>query len=174
MRLGYRLAVIAQAPFLFSMAGLSLSLAGLAGLVAGLRRGADLPPIEWFRLREIVEFSFATALLSLSVFPLAELAGDAAVGLRLVGALGVAYMVVVIAFLEARRRRHGIRLRDSPGWVAIALGLDAAIIVAAVMTLATGSTGTAELMFLALLARPMAAFLLVLAGLGERRTPPIQ
>jgi hypothetical protein len=164
--------VIAQAPFLFSIAGLSLSLAGLAGLVAGLRRGTDLPPIEWFRLREIVEFSFATALLSLTTFPLAELSGDDATALRLLGVLTVGYMVLVIALLEVRRRRHGIRLRDSPGWVAIALALDAAIVAAGVVTLATGNVGTAELLLLALLARPMAAFLLVLANLGQRGEPP--
>jgi hypothetical protein len=44
--------VIPEAPFLFSIAMLSASLAGLAGLVAGLRRRSDVRPIDPFRLRE--------------------------------------------------------------------------------------------------------------------------
>ena len=55
--------MIPEAPFLFSIAGLSPSLAGLPGLVAVLRRGADLRPMDAFWLREIVEFAFANIVL---------------------------------------------------------------------------------------------------------------
>ena len=55
--------MIPEAPFLFSIAGLSPSLAGLPGLVAVLRRGADLRPMDAFWLREIVEFAFANIAL---------------------------------------------------------------------------------------------------------------
>ena len=56
-------AVIPEAPFLFSIAGMSASLAGLPGLVAALRRGDDLLPMDAFWLREIVEFAFANIVL---------------------------------------------------------------------------------------------------------------
>ena len=61
--------MIPEAPFFFSIAALSGSLAGLAGLVAGLRRGSDMPGHDLFRLREIVEFSFANVLLAISTIP---------------------------------------------------------------------------------------------------------
>lgn len=53
--------VITELPFLLSIAALSLSLAGLAGLVAGLRRSDGPRPIDRFRLREIVEFALPPA-----------------------------------------------------------------------------------------------------------------
>ena len=164
--------VIAQAPFLFSVAGLSLSLAGLAGLVAGLRRGSELRPIELFRLREIVEFSFATALVALSAVPLSEFTGDVVVTMQLLGAIGVVYVLFVLVTLDARRRRHHLGIRESPGWLAAVLGINLVAVASGVVALLTGSVGAAEVMLLALLARPMAAFLLVLGGLGQPSGPP--
>jgi hypothetical protein len=53
--------VIPEPPFLFAIAGLSASLAGLArlvagpaGLVAGLRRGAELRPMDAFTHPRVV------------------------------------------------------------------------------------------------------------------------
>lgn len=60
--------MIPEAPFFFSIAALSGSLAGLAGLVAGLRRGSDMPGHDLFRLREIVEFSFANVARPMLAF----------------------------------------------------------------------------------------------------------
>ena len=76
--------MIPEAPFLFSIAAVSASLAGLAGLVAGLRRGADFRPMDLFRLREIVEFAFANVLLALSTIPAALILGDTSSALRVV------------------------------------------------------------------------------------------
>ena len=83
--------MIPDLPFLLSIAALSGSLAGLAGLVGGLRRGEGLRPIDRFRLREIVEFAFANTLLALSMVPLANLLSsvDAAVRVVAAAALGV-------------------------------------------------------------------------------------
>jgi hypothetical protein len=123
-------------------------------------------------LREIVEFAFATSLLALGTIPMAELAGDSVVAFRLLGAFGVAYIVLVIVVLEVRRRGSRLELRASPAWIASALVLNLAVLGAGLVALATGSAAIGEFMLLGLLARPMAAFLLVLARLGQTGAPP--
>jgi len=61
-----------QAAFLFSIAGLSLSLAGFSGLVAAFKRGAPLNPIDAFRLRELPEMALATTFLAVLTIPLID------------------------------------------------------------------------------------------------------
>ena len=68
--------------FAMSVASLSGGLAGLAGLVAGLRRGAAAQPLDSLRLREIVEFAFANILFALSVQPLTIILGSLKSALR--------------------------------------------------------------------------------------------
>jgi hypothetical protein len=152
--------VLPEAPFLFSIAGLSASLAGLAGLVAALRRGTDLRPIDAFRLREIVEFSFANILFAVGIIPLTQLVAppDA---LRLAAILALAYIVASIAILARRTQRLAISLTRA--WAALALGALIAHVVAAIAVIATGSMAAFEVMLVSMLARPMGAFLLVLA-----------
>jgi hypothetical protein len=58
--------VIPEAPYLFSVAALSVTLAGFAGLVAAFRRGSELTPIDIYRLRQIAEFGLGDALIALS------------------------------------------------------------------------------------------------------------
>jgi hypothetical protein len=73
--------VIPEAPFVFSIAALSVTLAGFAGLVAAFRRGGDWTAITVFRLREIAEFGFGNALLALVLIPLSATTGDVATAL---------------------------------------------------------------------------------------------
>lgn len=154
--------VIPEAPFLFSIAGISASLAGLAGLVAGLRRGADVRPIDLYRLREIVEFAFANVLLALSTIPMVLIVGNTSDALRIGAWAALAYSIVHVAVLIGRSRRHA--LPRSRAWYVGAGTLDTAILVTFLATVVSGTFGAYEALLLVLLVRPMLAFLLVLAS----------
>jgi hypothetical protein len=160
--------VIAEAAYIFSISALSLTLSGFAGLVAALRRGGELRPMDVFRLREIPEFGFATAILALLLVPLSATLGDAAAAVRVGGAIALAYIVAVAVLLAIRARALGI-----PGVRSLALAyvipLDAAIVTSAAVCIASGSVAAYEWLLLFLLARPMVAFLLVLASFGDRQ-----
>ena len=102
--------MIAEAPFVFSVGALNLSLAGLAGLVATLRRGnaGELEAIDRYRLREIVEFSFANALFALALVPLSATLGHVELAIRILGVLAVAYHAGTILVLVRRQRARGV------------------------------------------------------------------
>ena len=160
-------AVIAEAPFFFSIAALSASLAGLAGLVAGLRRGSDIPARDLFRLRQIVEFAFANVLLALVVIPLTAWLGSIADAVRIAAALSLAYLAAIMVLLARRVRR--LHLPRSHAWYVAAVGINLVAIAAALATIASGSQPAFETLMITLLARPMIAFLLVLQSF---ETPP--
>ena len=156
--------MIPEAPFFFSVAALSVTLAGFAGLVAAFRRGSELMPIDIYRLRQIAEFGLGNALIALSTIPLSTTTGDLTLALRICGAVGVLFIVGGVALLLRRQRRLG----GGPGQprlnAAIVL-IDLAAIVAGVATFVVGSVGLFEWQLLVLLARPMLAFTFVLASL---------
>ncbi|HEX4897212.1 MAG TPA: hypothetical protein VFV53_02510 [Candidatus Limnocylindrales bacterium] len=154
--------MIPEAPFLFSIAALSASLAGLAGLVAGLRRGADVRPIDLFRLRQIVEFSFANVLVALGTIPLTFTLGDAADAVRVATGAALVYAVVTIVVLVRRMRHWSITW--TPAWLSSVALLYVGVGVAGLVALSTGSFAAYEALLVGLLARPMLAFLLVLAS----------
>jgi hypothetical protein len=154
--------MIPEAPFLFSIAGLSASLGGLSGLVAGLRRGTEMRPVDLFRLREIVEFSFANVLLALATIPLALILGSTSDAARIVAIAALAYVVLHLVVLIRRNRRFQVATSRVAEAAVILLGL--AALGATVATVATGSIGAFEVLLIVLLARPMLAFLFVLAS----------
>jgi hypothetical protein len=154
--------VIPEAPFLLSIAGISASLAGLAGLVAGLRRGSDVRRIDLFRLREIVEFAFANVLLALSTIPMVLIIGNTSDALRIEALIALVYAIVHVALLIRRSRRYALSM--SRAWAVAAGTTDLATLVAVVATVVTGTIGAYEALLLVLLVRPMFAFLLVLAS----------
>jgi hypothetical protein len=158
--------VIPEAPFLFSIAGLSASLAGLAGLVAGLRRGADVPRDDLFRLREIVEFSFANVLLAVSTVPLALALGSINDAVRVGAGAAIVYLVAVIVLLRLRQQRLGVL--PSRIWYLSVLALNGLAIAVALATIANGTVASYEALLVMLLARPMLAFLLVLQSFEAR------
>jgi hypothetical protein len=162
----YPEAVIPEAPFLFSIAAISASLAALAGLVAGLRRGEGLRPLDLYRLREIVEFAFFNVLLALAIIPVATMVGlDGAI--RVAGAVTFGYLIGSGLFLDRRRRKTRIAAYRS--WAILVLSVVIPALGFAAIAAATGAVWALEIMLLLLLARPMAAFLLVLSTFG---TPP--
>ena len=158
--------MIPEAPFFFSIAALSASLAGLAGLVAGLRRGADIPGDDLFRLREIVEFSFANVLIAISTIPLAVAIASLSDAVRVAAVVALVYLGGVFAFLGRRQRRLAIQIPRV--WVSLVIVINMSAIVAAFTTIATGSVAPYEALLIILLARPMLAFLFVLQSFEAR------
>ena len=160
----------ANSPFLLSVAALSASLAGLAGLVAALRRGEGLSANDQFRLHEIVEFCFANIILAIGIIPLTTISGSTETALRIGGGVALVYMLVNIVVLIRRARTMSIQLNW--GWVTIVLALNVAAIVASSAAMLTGALGAYQALLLVLLIRPMAAFLFVLSSFeagGETR-----
>jgi hypothetical protein len=151
-----------EAPFFFSIAALSASVAGFAGLVAAFRRGAGLRPIDLYRLQEIVEFAFANSLTALSVVAVATGLG-LPTAVRIAGVGIIAYLVGHSVGLFFRLRRFGLP-RERP-WLIVAVSIDVAAVVFALLCLATGSLPFLQGLLIVLLARPMIAFLFVLGSL---------
>jgi hypothetical protein len=154
-----------ESPFFFAIAGLSMSLAGLAGLVAGLRSGQGMRPIDRYRLREIVEFAFANAVLSVAYVAVAPSLGST-ISIHAAGIVGLLYVVVDAAILY--RRRAGLGLSRTETRVPIVAIVRTIVIVLAAVTSITGQILALEVFLIVLLARPMIAFLFVLNGLEER------
>ena len=156
--------MIPEAPFVFSIAGLSASFAGLAGLVLGLRRGTELRPVDALRLREIVAFSFANILFSVSIVPLSLLLpGGTADAVRVAAAVAVFYVVGSTAYLGRQTRQVGIGW--TRGWAAAVLMLLGPTVVVAAFAFFAAVMPAYEGLLVLLLARPMLAFLLVLTSL---------
>jgi hypothetical protein len=154
--------VIPEAAFLFSMAGLNASFAGLGGLLIGLRRGPELRAAEALRLRQVVEFAFANLLLAISVQPSVVLLGADA-GYRLSSALTLAYVALSMTLLQRRVAVVGIRW--GRWWAASAISLTAAGVALALATVLVPVPGLYELLLVVMLARPMVVFVLVLGTL---------
>jgi len=155
--------VIPEAPYLFSVAALSVTLAGFAGLVAAFRRGSELMPIDIYRLRQIAEFGLGNALIALSTIPLSTTTGDLTLAVRICGAIGVLFIFGGVALLLRRQRGFGVR--GQAGLNAVIVVIDFAAVAAGVATVVVGSVGLFEWELLFLLARPMLAFTFVLASL---------
>jgi hypothetical protein len=152
--------VLPEAPFLFSIAGLSASFAGLAGLVMALRRGGDVRPIDTFRLRQMVEFSFTNIIVAVGLVALGTLLGSSGATARCGAGLIVIYTVVAMVLLRVRTRR--VDLHWGGLWAVLALGVSVASLAVAAIVLATDSIGAFELLLVLMLSRPMLPFLLVL------------
>lgn len=155
------------AAFLFSIAGLSVTLAGFSGLVAAFRRGAEWQPIDSYRLRQIPEMGLATALLVLATIPLQDTTHDAKVALQIAGGFALLFTVTHSMVLATRSRRLGLEL-TAAYWAAPAI-IDVAIVAIGAVCLALGTSTAFEWLLVAMLARPMLAFVLVLAEVPPGR-----
>jgi hypothetical protein len=152
--------MIPEAAFLFSLAGLNASLAGLGGLLVGLRRGPALQPLEALRLRQVVEFAFANLLLAISVQPSVLLLGAEA-GFRLASGLTLAYLIAALHLLRRRVARVGISW--GRWWAASAIVLTLAGVGFSTVCIFAPSAALYELLLVVMLARPMVTLLLVLS-----------
>jgi hypothetical protein len=151
---------VPQAGFLFSIAGLSLSLAGFAGLVAAFKRGSPLRPIDAFRLRELPEMALATTFLAILTTPLADAIGNATIAIQVASGLAILFTVLHVLRLVARLRDMGIGQSSDRNLLVTAANF--LIFGAGAISLALGSAAAYEWLLVFMLARPMLAFVLVL------------
>jgi len=153
--------------FLFSIAGLSVTLAGFSGLVAAFRRGAEWKPIDSYRLRQIPEMGLATALVVLSTIPLSDTFHNTTVTLQIAGGIALLFTVTHIAVLLTRSRDEALHMSAATiGWATL---IDLSIVGLGAGTLALGGAAAFEWLLVAMLARPMLAFVLVLAEVPSAR-----
>ena len=152
--------MIAEAPFLFSVAALSVSLAGFAGLIAAFRRGGEWRPMDLFRVREIVEFGFVSAFLALLTIPLAATLHDLPLSVSIVCGLAALYLVVTTFALV--RRLRGLALPFTFDWYLPAALVSVGAFTAALVGFGSGDVAWLMWTLLLLLGRPMLAFVFVL------------
>ncbi len=149
--------------FFLTMAGLSMSFAGFAGLMNALRRrGETWAPMELYQLRIIVAYAIATLFGSLLTIPFVELFGPRD-GLQWLGFV----MVIVTAalglgnLLSDLRQGHGIvlptRIRAIFTTITV-LGL-----LAFVSTALTGAPVLYRVALILMLAMPGGTFAYVVA-----------
>lgn len=157
--------MIADIAFLYSMAAVSMSLSSLAGLVIAFRRSGVWGAHDVYRLRQIVEWGFANVLLALLAIPAAATLGSEASALRLMGAVALVYITVNMLVLARRAAALRTVVRVTPPPLVVVLDVACAMLATATIILA--SMPPWELTLLVLVARPMTAFLLVLASIGR-------
>ena len=113
--------MIPDAGFVFAVASLNASLAGLGGLLIGLRRGDGVRPLDTLRLRQVVEFAFANLLLAISIQPFVVLVGPQQ-GFRMCGALALVFIVAA----AAGGYRAGFVTRVL-SWIGLGIGVAVAV-----------------------------------------------
>jgi uncharacterized membrane protein YgdD (TMEM256/DUF423 family) len=160
----YGARVISEASFFFTIAAISVTLAGFSGLVAAFRRKDQLSITDVFHLRTIAEVGLANALIALLTVPIATLSGDLSTAVRVGGTLVLASVLVQLPLFARRQRSMGVRVGRAHALGFIALDLMA--IALAVVTFVTESVGTYEVLMVLLLARPMWDFVRVLRSLA--------
>jgi len=152
--------------FFLSIAGLGMSVAGLAGLVSAFRRGEDAwDRVELWRLRAIARLSFTCVFLALISFPIFALLGEQATSIRLTSA-AIAGLYVIEIILARRDRLNWPRR----AWMVGALLPDGAFGLFNIVNIALGLTGLLEVALLLRLVHPVNIFLLVLRSFE----PPIR
>jgi len=143
------------------MAGVSMSVASIAGLVVAFRRTGTWAAHDLYRLRQIVEWGFANAVLALSVFPFAGVTGSEAAALRVAGAVALAYLIVNVVLLLRRRGAMRASVPVTPYVVLV----DVSAIMLTTASAILGTMTAWELALIALVLRPMIAFVWVLSTL---------
>ena len=157
--------MIPPTPFLLSVAGLGVSLAGFSGLVAAFRRGATWQKVDAYRLRQIPEMGLAVSLLALVTLPLADTVRDPRAALQIAAGAGLLFSIVHMLTLVLRVRRMEIHM-PWLRWITVVV-VDLVVILTGALALGFATGATYEWLLVAMIARPMLAFVLVLADVAE-------
>ena len=116
---------------------------------------------DLYRLRQIVEFGFANALLALALIPLVPIINSVENAVRIIATIAMAVFAVHVIVLVRRRNLLSPAIRLP---LAVIL-VDLLVVGLTASAVAFATLPAWEAALLALLARPMVAFLLVLSTL---------
>jgi hypothetical protein len=149
-----------QTGFLFSIAGLSVTLVGFSGLVAALRRDTPKTALQGYRVRQIPEIALISALVALITLPLADSTSDDAVAIRIASAVALALTVghVLLLLQRIRMTKLAISWEDRVA----ASTVDTVILALAVVALVSATVWSFEWLMVVLIARPAEAFVMAL------------
>ena len=154
---------MAGQPFFLTMAGISLSLAGFAGLLASFRQPSQPWTVtDLWRLRRIVNRSFISVFMALAPVPLFGIIGNELATLRITSALFAAVLLadLVLVTREWRRLWPG----DRGLYTAWLISGSIALLLLANVALASG--GVYELGLVLTLMWPVSIFMRVLRGMS--------
>lgn len=146
--------------FLFSIAGLSVTLAGFSGLVAAFRRGATWQPLDSYRLRQIPEMGLTTAAVAVVTVPLMDTTRNPTTAIQIISGVALLFTFWHIVVLLLRARRLGLQLgRPSTALISV---IDITVLAIGTAALTLGGQVLFEWLLVTMLMRPMVAFVLVL------------
>lgn len=149
-------------PFFLTMAGISLSLAGFAGLLASFRQPSQpWTTTDLWRLRRIVNRSFAALFLSLAPVPLFAILGDERAAIRAASALFAVVLVADLGMLTPEWRRLWPGARD----LYLAWLLSGSLGLFLLVNVAVASSGGYEVGLMLALMWPVSIFMRVIRGM---------
>lgn len=122
-----------------------------------------------FRLREIVEFSFANAILALALVPAAATLGSKETAVRVLSVVVIVYQLAFLVVLLRRQMARGLPMGFA--WVVVVGGLNLLVPIAAAFGMVRGAVSAYQWLLILLLARPMLACVDVLASFERPRDP---
>jgi len=153
---------MAGQPYFLTIAGISLSLAGFAGLLASFRQsGGSWARVDLWRLRRIVSRSFMGVALALIPIPVFAIVADEALAVRMVSIALAASVLLEQIFI-------------TPGWGRdwpddrgrfVSLGINVATAALMLVNVLWASVGVYELALGSLLLWPASIFMRVLRDL---------
>ena len=148
-------------PFFLTMAGISLSLAGFAGLLASFRDPTEpWTVVDLWRLRRIVNRSFASVLVALIPIPIFGMIGDEAAAVRLASVVFAAIVLVDLVMLTPEWRR----LWPGDRSLYVAWVVSGSIGLLLLANIALASAGLYELGLVLILLWPAGIFMRVLGS----------
>jgi hypothetical protein len=152
-------------PFFLTMAGISLSLAGFAGLLASFRDPSEpWTMVDLWRLRRIVNRSFASLLVALIPIPLFGIIADEGAAFRIASAVFAAIVFIDLVILTPEWRR----LWPGDRSLYVAWVVSGSIGLLLFVNVAVASAGIYELGLVLVLLWPASIFMRVLRSVRAR------
>jgi hypothetical protein len=152
-------------PFFLTMAGISLSLAGFAGLLASFREPTESwNVVDLWRLRRIVNRSFASVLVALIPIPIFGIIGDEGAAVRIASAVFAAIVLYDLGMLTPEWRR----LWPGDRSLYVAWVVSGSIGLLLLANVAFASAGVYELGLVLILLWPAGIFMRVLQSVRPR------
>jgi hypothetical protein len=156
---------VAGQPFFLTMAGISLSLAGFAGLLASFREPTDSwTVVDLWRLQRIVNRSFASVFVALIPIPIFGIIGDEGGAVRIASAVFAAIVFFDVAMITPEWRR----LWPGDRSLYVASVISGSIGLLLLVNVAFASAGVYELGLVLILLWPAGIFMRVLRSVRPK------